>query len=108
MKRFCCETWPRSHGRIWANVARRLAFVERLVFRTTEGLRVAAFGLILFLDILRCLLDKAQRLFVAKLVVILPRDEAVLAHHDRAHARIFPNDLLHRETQLKPGRIQGT
>ena len=26
----------------------------------------------------------------------------MLAHHDRAHARIFPNDLLHRETQLKP------
>ncbi len=39
----------------------------------------------------------------------MPGNESVLTHHDGADSRIFLNDLLHRQSQLKsrphPGNI---
>jgi hypothetical protein len=89
MKRFCCETCPRSHGRI-AQKLRGAPFLQRPVFLAAERLGVAALGLVFRLDVARRLFDEGQREFVAFLVVVGPIDEAVLAHDDRPSPRILP------------------
>ena len=76
---------------------------ERLMPGTAKRLRVAALGLILRLDKLRRLLDERQRAQITFLVVVRPRDETVLAHHDAGGPGIFLHDLLHREAKLKAG-----
>ena len=65
MKRFCCETWPRSHGKIAAKTSRRFSGGEGLKFGAAERLRVAAVGRIFFLDELRRALDEIQGAQVA-------------------------------------------
>ncbi len=76
---------------------------EGLVFRAAESRGVAALGLILGVDERGSLLDAVERVGVAGLLVVVPRDEAVLAHHDRLHLRVGAADFLHREAEFEAG-----
>ena len=74
---------------------------ERLVTRAAEGRGVAAFLRVLLLDVGGGLLDEVEGLRVALEVVVSPRDEPVLAHHDGAHLGVLPLDFLHGQSQLE-------
>jgi len=76
---------------------------ERGVFRSAEGRSVAALGLVFGFDEGRGFLDAVEGVGVAALVVVVPRDEAVLAHHDGLHGRVLLHDGLHREAEFKTG-----
>ena len=79
------------------------------MLRAPERRRVPALRRVLGLDRLRGPLDVRERLVVALLVVVGPRDEAVLAHHDGPDGRLRAADLLHRQAQLEarahPGHV---
>ena len=51
---------------------------------------------------------KRKRLCVTVLVVVVPRNEAVLAHHDGADGRILLTISCIARPSSNPGRIQGT
>ena len=74
---------------------------ERLVLGAAEGLGVTALGLVLAIDIGRRLLDHGQSQLVAGLVVVRPRNEAVLAHHDSFDVRLGAGNILHGEAELE-------
>ena len=75
--------------------------VEGLVLRAPEGGGVAALRGVLRLDVGGGLLDEVERERVAGLVVVVPRDEAVLAHHDGLDARVLLRDFLHGEAEFE-------
>ncbi len=91
---------PREDGRE-RGVA--LGLGERLVFRAAEGRGVAALGRVFRLDEGGGFFDEVERSRVAGLRVVVPRDEAVLAHHDRLHAGLLARDFLHGEAELEAG-----
>ena len=74
---------------------------ERLVLSAAEGLGVAALGLVLAIDVGRGLLNHGQSQLVAGLIVVRPRDEAVLAHHDGFDVRLGAGNILHGEAEFE-------
>ena len=77
--------------------------VEGLVLRTAEGSGVTTLGIVLCLDVGGCLVDEGECLGVAGLGIVIPGDEAVLAHHDGLDRGVLALDLLHGEAELEAG-----
>ena len=77
--------------------------VERLDLRPAERLGVAALRLVFLVDVLRGALDEVEGACVANFLVVVPRDEPVLAHHDGLGVLGFQRDLLHRQPEFKAG-----
>ena len=75
--------------------------VEGLIEGATEDLGVTALGLVLSVDEGRGLLDHGEGQFIAGLVFVGPRDEAVLAHHDGLDGRLLAGDVLHGEAEFE-------
>ena len=78
-----------------------LRLVEGLVLRAAEGRGVTALRGVFRLDVGGGLFDTVEGVGVAGLLVVVPGNEAVLAHHDGLHLRVFPDDLLHGEAELE-------
>ena len=75
--------------------------LEGLVERATEDFGVAALRLVLRLDIACGLFNHGERQFIAGLIIIVPRDEAVLTHHDGLDGRVLAGDILHGQAKFE-------
>ncbi len=95
---------PREDGGEGGVAGRR---IQSLILGAAEGLGVSALVGVFFLDVGGGFFDEVERAGVADLFVVVPRDEAVLAHHDGFHVGLLAGDFLHGEAELEAGAHPG-